>query len=125
MGDNYDGSFFCTYKQLDDDDLYRIQFLQAFKMNELDDSELREKVDKLYGQVGFHFSKIFSKLQHEKNCLSHMLLFLGESPSHIDLFQCLFCADVFQETHLCISNIIMNGSIEELNYSLLEKSLFI
>ena len=49
MGDNYDGSFFCTYKQLDDDDLYRIQFLQAFIMNELNDSELREKVDKLYG----------------------------------------------------------------------------
>jgi|SaaInlStandDraft_5_1057022.scaffolds.fasta_scaffold112279_1 hypothetical protein len=124
MENIYDGTFHCTYKQLDDDDLYRIQFLQAFKMNELLDDELRKKMDILFDYLGFHFTKIFNRLKNEKSCLSHMLLFLGENPGAVDLFQTLFCADVFQETHLCISNILRTGIIDLDNYELLEKALF-
>ena len=61
MENIYDDSFFCTYKQVDDDDLYRIQFLQAFRMNEWNDDELRKKLDKLYDTVGFHFIEIFNR----------------------------------------------------------------
>jgi hypothetical protein len=124
MENMYDGTFRCTYKHIDDDDLYRIQFLQAFKMNELIDVELRKKMDKLFDYLGFHFTKIFNRLKNEKSCLSHMLLFLGENPAAVDLFQTLFCADVFQETHLCISNILRTGIIDSDNYELLEKTLF-
>jgi len=125
MNDDYDGTFFCTYKQLDDDDLYRIQFLQAFKMTSWNDEILRKKLDKLYNIVGSHFTNILNRLHHEKNCLSHMMLFLGESTTGIDLFQCLMCADVFQEAHLCISNILSTGEISSNSYELLEKCIFI
>ena len=124
MENIYDDSFFCTYKQVDDDDLYRIQFLQAFRMNEWNDDELRKKLDKLYDTVGFHFIEIFNRLQTEKSCLSHMLMFLGENALAIDLFQALFCADVFQETHLCVSNILRHSAIDPDNYVLLEKTIF-
>ena len=38
MISEYDSSFLCTYKNIDDDDLYRIQFLQAFKLSNWDDT---------------------------------------------------------------------------------------
>ena len=124
MENIYDSSFFCTYKQIDDDDLYRIQFLQAFKMIEWNDKELQGKMDTLYDYVGYHFVKIFRRLKKDKSCLSHMMLFLGEEPSALDLFQAFFCADVFQEAHLCISDIMRYGSIKEDNYAVLEKTIF-
>lgn len=125
MDDIYDPTFLCTYKQIDDDDLYRIQFLQAFKMKNWNDKELQGKMDKLYDLVGYHFMKIFIKLKQSKSCLSHILLFLGQDPSPVDLFQTLFCADLFQETHLCISDILRNGTFRQDNYDMLEKTIFI
>ena len=124
MIDVYDATFFCTYKQIDDDELYRIQLLQAFNLIAWDDNIMRNGIDKLFDVVGVHFSKILDRLCNEKSCLTHMIMFLGQTPSQIDLFQALFCADVFQETHLCISNILTNGLIEPCNYKSLEKCVF-
>ena len=45
MEQAYDSTFLCTYKQLDDDDIYRAQFLQAFKCKEWNDSEINTKTD--------------------------------------------------------------------------------
>lgn len=124
MTDVYDASFLCTYKQIDDDDLYRIQLLQAFKILNWDDHVITTSIDKLFYIVGRHFDEILNKLCNEKNCLSHMIMFFGPSPSKRDLFQCLFCIDVFQEAHNCISNILNSGNIELCNYKSLEKVFF-
>ena len=124
MVDVYDVTFLCTYKQIDDDELYRVQLLQAFNLTSWDNSVMRTSVDKIFIIVGGHFNKILDRLCSEKSCLSHMIMFLGQSPSQIDLFQTLFCADVFQEAHICISNILTTGSIEQCNYKSLEKCIF-
>ena len=44
----YDSSFLCTYKNIDDDDLYRIQILQAFKLSNWDDKLINSTRKKLY-----------------------------------------------------------------------------
>lgn len=122
--ESYDASFMCTYKQHDDDDLYRIQFFQVFKMDKWDDRIVREKIVTLFDTVNTQFSNLIEKIQTQPSILSHMLLFLGNKPEKIDIFQCLFCADVFQEMHLCITDIINYGEINLLHSNALEKVLF-
>ena len=46
MVSEYDSSFLCTYKNIDDDDLYRIQFLQAFKLDNWDDKLINSSTPK-------------------------------------------------------------------------------
>jgi hypothetical protein len=124
MDEFYDPYFLCTYKQHNDDDLYRIQFLQAFKLDNWDNDKVRHRMDQLYDHIGYHFKDIYIKLKTEKSCLSHIILFLGQNINCIDLFQSLFCMDVFQEFHLCISDIFRIGKIEEEHYLLLKKTIF-
>lgn len=122
--DSYNSSFMCTYKQHDDDDLYRIQFLQAFKMDKWDDRMVREKIERLFTEIEGHLTMLIEKIQTQPSILSHMLLFLGNNPEKIDVFQCLFCADVFQETHLCITDVLNYGEINPGHRNALEKVLF-
>lgn len=121
----YDASFICTYKEHDDDDLYRLQFLQAFKMERWNDRIVREKIEQLYSIMNTPLNHMIDKIQKHKNILSHMLLFLGNDPDKVDVFQCLFCADTFQETHRCIIDIIQYGELNPVNYAQLDKILFI
>lgn len=122
--DSYDSSFMCTYKQHDDDDLYRLQFLQAFKMNKWDDRMVREKIEYLFTEIEEYLTTLIEKIQTQPSILSHMLLFLGNKPEKIDVFQCLFCADVFQETHLCITDVLNYSEINPGHHDALEKVLF-
>lgn len=122
--DSYDASFMCTYKQHDDDDLYRIQFLQAFKLEKWDDRNVREKIEHLFAEIEGHLTILIEKIQTQPSILSHMLLFLGNNPEKIDVFQCLFCADVFQETHLCITDVFNSGEINPVHHAALENVLF-
>ena len=120
----YDNSFMCTYKQLDDDDIYRVQFLQAFMLEDWDDTLVRNRMVILFDKIGHHFKKIIEEIMIKTSILSHMLLFLGNSPNKIDVFQCLFCADVFQETHRCICDAIHTNTIPKDHYTALENTLF-
>lgn len=124
MESEYDNKFLCTYKNIDDDDLYRIQFLQAFKLEEWDDIQVRQKIVKLFNIMDKPLHNLLQQIQAKPSILSHMLLFLGNRPEKIDVFQCLFCADVFQETHLCISDIITYGEIKSKHYQYLETVIF-
>lgn len=124
MDMDYDNTFMCTYKEIDDDELYRIQFLQAFKLEKWDDILVRAKIVKLFATMNTQFTNLIEKMQTQPSILSHMLLFLGNHPEKIDVFQCLFCADVFQEMHLCITDIITYGEINPQHYSCIEQILF-
>lgn len=124
MTDFYDASFLCTYKQIDSDDLYRIQFLQAFQLTEWDDEEVAKKIDSLYDRIHSHFTKIYDRMKQDNSIVSHLLLFLGKDPCDKDLFRALFMMDTFQELHSCICDILNHGRIHTLNYKRLEMVLF-
>ena len=124
MNKLYDASFLCTYKQVDSDDLYRIQLLQAFQMMEWNEEEVANKIDTLYDKTVSHFTKIYDRMKQDDSIVSHLLLFLGKDPSYKDLFRTLFMMDTFQEMHICISEILNHGSIRTLNYKRLEMVLF-
>lgn len=110
MNDEYDTTFLCTYKQLDDDELYRIQFLQAFKRESWDDYEITRKTDILYDNVGLHFKTCYDILRSGNTRFNHLLLFMGNNLKDDNLFRILFSMDLFSETHRCICDIIRFGS---------------
>lgn len=124
MCDIYDSSFLCTYKNIDDDDLYRIQFLQAFKTQQWDDNEINKKITLLHAITREHFSDTYKKIMVEESVISHMLLFLGIKPNEIDLFQTLFTMDMFQETHACICDILNHQKVSDSNYRNFTNTLF-
>ena len=124
MVDQYDSSFVCTYKNIDDDDLYRIQYLQAFRLNNWDDNIIMKTTSQLLKVAEPHFINIFNDLKTKKHNLSHLMLFLGNNSSNIDLFSMFFCIEVFQEFHACICDILKNNSIKDSNLIAFNKILF-
>ena len=121
--DFYACDFLCTYKQLDDDDLYRIQMLQAFKVNSWDDDEIIKKTDKLYQHVGCHFRKIFDILKEGNTRFTHLMLFMGDKLTDENLFRILFCMDLFQEAHQCFCDLITSGKISDENMDILKNAV--
>lgn len=109
----YDSSFICTYKIHDDDDMYRSQFLQAFKLNEWNDKFITIKTDSLFNVVERYFIKVFDELRTEKTRFTHMMLFMGEYLTNENLFRILFVYDLFDLTHRCICDILNNNKLSE------------
>ena len=74
MVSEYDSSFLCTYKNIDDDDLYRIQFLQAFKLDNWDDKLINSTRNKLFLLVKDQFVDILKdmkRLEQVRNSLQN------------------------------------------------------
>ena len=109
MSDIYDKSFVCTYPELDSDDLYRSQFLQAFKLKEWDDSKITNKTDILFEIVKDELKDIFDILKKRNTKFTHLMLFMGENVTDSNLFRILFAYDLFYLTHRCIIDIIDNN----------------
>ena len=124
MVSEYDSSFLCTYKNIDDDDLYRIQFLQAFKLDNWDDKLINSTRNKLFLLVKDQFVDILKDMKKKKHILSHALFFLGENPNDFDLFSLLFCMDTFQEFHKCLCDFLNIGNIQDENLKNLNYILF-
>lgn len=110
MEDVYDPTFLCTYKQLDDDDLYRAQFLQAFKCSTWNDAEITRRTDIVFDAVGHHFKTCYDTFRTGKTRFTHLMMFMGQHLTDDNLFRILFCMDLFSETHRCICDIVENGS---------------
>lgn len=111
MDNVYDSSFLCTYKQLDDDDLYRAQFLQAFRCTIWDDAEITKKTDIVYDYVGHHFKACYDKFRTGNTRFTHLIMFMGQHHTDENLFRILFSMDLFSETHSCISDVVNSGSV--------------
>ena len=107
----YDSTFLCTYKQLDDDDLYRAQFLQAFKCKSWDDAEITNKTDIVYDSVGHHFKTCYDRFRTGNTRFTHLMMFMGQHLTDENLFRILFSMDLFSETHRCISDVVNSGSV--------------
>lgn len=113
--DTYAHDFLCTYKQLDSDDLYRTQLLQAFKLTEWNDKEMTIRTDKLFTRVQEHFKDVFDILRNSETRFTHLMLFMGEHLTNENLFRILFTMDLFQETHICFCDILNTGSVKNDN----------
>lgn len=119
MDEFYDVKMICTYPEIDDelqDDLYRIQFLQAFKLSEWNDQIINDKIEKIFNflnndiDVNKNIDEILSLICKSENYNSLILLFGDDK---LCQFKLLFGFDLFSIFHTCIGNYFNNGSIKE------------
>ena len=111
--DKYTCNFACTYMQLDDDDLYRIQLLQALGVGIKE--PFSGAVDALFKDVGEHFVPAIEAVRSSDSRFGRYLLLFGENASDNDVFSILFSMDLFQYTHACICDLDKNKVIDEAN----------
>jgi hypothetical protein len=117
----YQADFVCTYKWMDNDDdqeqMYRIQMLQAFDLNEWNDDIIHKTIVELYATLGklSEFKIIFAKARENKN-IQEMLALMslsGEEKSDTDdiIFNLLFKFEYFDLLHRCIVDYILNNKL--------------
>ena len=111
--DQYTCNFVCTYMQIDDDDLYRIQLLQALNIQVTD--ALATSVDALFEDIGEHFKPALEAVRSDSSRFCRYLLLFGASASDKDVFSILFSMDLFQYTHACICDLRRQERITEPN----------
>tara|TARA_B000000557_G_C20788373_1_gene449788 strand:+ start:21 stop:401 length:381 start_codon:yes stop_codon:yes gene_type:complete len=99
----YSKDFLCTYQLIEDleeaDLLYKIQFLQAFKIDNLkliNDEEI-------FSQINFTTSQLYEKYRNNKHIKLLMNAFRCENIKEEFLFAQLFSFDTFFIIHKIIS----------------------
>lgn len=126
--DFYDTTFICTYKQADNDitdDLYRSQFLQAFKLDKWNDNKITNMTDKLFEVAEEHFLEIFTEMKGGNTKFSHMLLFMGEHLTNSNLFRVFFVYDLFDLFHRCICDLKIEDKIKEEHYAMFKNAVLL
>jgi hypothetical protein len=108
---SYDTSFICTYITLNDDDLYRSQFLQAFGLDVWNDNIITQRTDELFTLVEQHFIEAFNLLRSKSTRFTHIMLMMCERFTNENLFRILFVYDIFQYAHRCFCDIAIYGSV--------------
>jgi len=102
----YNVEFVCTYKMMDTDedkeDVYRIQFLQAFNLREYNDNVINKELSTIY-------NKIKDCPQYKEIC---------EACSHKEyngmmMLMCLFSFDTFDLFHRCLIDFFTYDTILE------------
>jgi hypothetical protein len=113
----YQADFICTYKFMDNEEdqeqLYRIQLLQAFDLNEWNDSIINVKMEELYQAVANEFKAIFIKARENKNINQILSIFKlnGEMEDNDIIFKALFNYDYFDLVHRCLVDYFLNNAI--------------
>jgi len=119
----YQADFVCTYKWMDDaedqEQMYRIQMLQAFDLNEWKDDVIHKTIVELYVTLGElpEFKTIFTKARQNKNIqeMLELMTLSGEENIESDdiIFNLLFKFEYFDLLHRCIVDYLLNHSIHE------------
>jgi hypothetical protein len=119
----YQADFICTYKRMDNEhdqeQLYRIQLLQAFNLNEWDDEKINATIDDLYMVLARmnEFNAIFLKARQNEQMIEMMDLFKLSGEERLDendiLFKLLFKFEYFDLLHRCIVDYLLNNTIAE------------
>lgn len=122
----YQADFICTYTMFSDishddqEQLYRIQLLQAFDLKEWNDDKINETIEELYSSISFNdfFKDIFSKAKQNKDIIQLLEIYkMNSGENEITdenniLFKLLFKFEYFYLTHRCIVDFIINKSID-------------
>ena len=98
--------------------IYQADYLQIFELNEFDYNTINTEIKKIYETDGV---KTNVRLQECMKKAANM--FLSED---LELgFMVLFSYDYLFATHLCICDVLENGSIQEKHLDLLNKLVFV
>ena len=121
----YSSDFLCTYKLLpgdDQDDMYRLQFLQAFQLEKWDDGEIESKTKMLYNSVNKNnnIADIIQKLKHSDK-YSFIIQLVGDDD--YSTFKILFMFELFDLAHKCFCDILNDGIINIDNKNMLLNSI--
>ena len=116
---SYHADFICTYKLMDNDDdrndLYQIQFLQAFGLRHFNQDEMSENVLQLYNELK-DCNEIQEILEEGVKANPQMNM------THAIMFMCLFSYDFFDLFHKCLIDYFTSGSIlEESKRNMIDK----
>ena len=109
----YCADFICTYKLIENESeseqLYRIQFLQAFQSENWNDDIINDKMKTLYENIKDNtvINDIINNIKKSKN-LEMMITLLGDD--ELTLFKLLFKYELFDFTHMSICNILNNDN---------------
>ena len=117
----YQTDFICTYKFMDDvndqEQMYRIQILQAFNLNEWNDEHINSIIEELYANIAnvSEFKEIFNKARANKSVLEMLDLFQLSGEEQLDgndiIFKILFKFEYFDLLHRCIIDYSINNSL--------------
>ena len=128
----YQADFVCTYKlfhdidENDQEQLYRIQLLQAFDLNLWNDDEINRIIEELYLSISLSgvFNDVFIKAKLNKN-INELLEVYKLCNTEIEtdkiaiidendiVFKLLFKFEYFDLTHRCIIDYLINKTIDE------------
>jgi hypothetical protein len=119
----YQADFVCTYKLMDNEydqeQLYRIQLLQAFNLNEWDDAKINRIIADLYMVINNEglFKEVFIKARLNKNIMEMLDILKLSGEEKLDendiIFSLLFKFEYFDLLHRCIVDYLINNSIAE------------
>ena len=108
----------CTYNNvsyLDQEDQYRIEYLNAFNLEEFDETQINNEIDALFERL--KHSPEFTK------CMTKSAAGFGNCEYlHIGLMG-LFAFDYFYLAHPCICDFLKIGTIAEENINALLSAL--
>ena len=112
----YQTDFICTYKNSDDsmkqEDLYRIQLLQAFDMDTWDDDEVNAVTQNLFNQMATAggMKDIITKCREHPD---HAMLVSMMGSDDLTVFRLLFKFELFDFMHKCIVEYLTTGTISD------------
>ena len=113
---NYQFDFVCTYKSMDtledQEQLYRIQLLQAFELENCNEFEINDTIIELFSILYLNddFKAIIKKARINDNIVK-MAETLNMECAEDNIFTVLFNYDYFDLLHSCIGDIFMNKVI--------------
>lgn len=111
----YQADFICTYKWMDNENdqeqMYRIQMLQAFDLNAWDDSIIHSIINELYAKLSnlAEFKDIFAKARENKH-IQEIMALIDEDTNDI-IFNLLFKFEYFDLLHRCIVDFLVNNTL--------------
>jgi len=129
----YQADFICTYKLMDDEydqeQLYRIQLLQAFDLNEWDDDKINPTIEELYALFcdKNEFKEIFKKARANVTIMEMLDLLKLSGEENLEendiIFKLLFKFEYFDLFHRCIVDYLSNHTIADVFVSKLLNAL--
>lgn len=121
----YKTDFACTYQlheNCDQEDMYRIQLLQAFGIERWDDVKVENIMNNLY--IGLKENcdiKHIIDVAKKSDSLKLMITLLGCDDN--DVFKLLFKYELFDITHKCVCDILTFNTISRENKSMVIERL--
>ena len=125
---SYQYDFVCTYKLMDtfdeQEDLYRIQLLQAFGIDVWVESKVTDMLIDLWSLLYLNtdFMHIINKASKNENIIDILDSLKAECTNDL-IFTILFKYEYFDLIHSCIADVLMHGAVHPIHLENMMKAL--